>query len=191
MSTGPSSATIDSAAPSCQLDAVIATYACSVNGHVTAELPAQPEAVDAGRHRRRQVDERRVEPAGRDGERRVVAETDADQQRAGELDAAQLRVAQPGVDGDETRLDVVVAEHVGGELDEPRGVDLERWRRRPDRAEQRQPGEPEVAAAEHAGELGEDGHAGRDEASPAPVGLDRRSRPRGRPARPGRSCAGD
>ena len=65
-------------------------------------------------------------------------------------------------------LDVVVAEHVGGQLDEPRRVDLERWRRGADGAEDRQAGEAEVAAAEHAGELGEDGEAALDDAPACP-----------------------
>ena len=69
---------------------------------------------------------------------------------------------------------VVVAEHVGGQLDEPRRVDLERWRRGADGAEDGQAGEAEVPAAERAGELGEHREAARDDRRRAPVDLDRR-----------------
>ena len=175
MSTGPSSATIDNAAPSCQLDAVIATYACSVNVTLLPSCHRSPS---------------RSMRAGIAGGRSVNAgwNPPAEMAKAG-LSPMPMRISSEPLNSTppsfESRsrasmamrpgLDVVVAEHVGGQLDEPRRVDVERWRRRPDRAEDRQAGEAEVAAAEHAGELGEDGEAGRDDRRRAPVDLDRRS----------------
>ena len=113
-----------------------------------------------GRQRRRQVDERRVEPAGGDREGRVARPVPM------RISSEPLNSTPPSFESRsrasmamQPRLDVVVAEHVGGQLDEPRRVDVERRRRRPDGAEDRQPGEAEVAAAERAGELGEHGEA--------------------------------
>ena len=139
-----------------------------------ADLPDEAEPVDPRRQRGREVDERRVEAAGGDREGRVAAEADPHDQRAAELDAAELRVAQPRVDREQPRLDVVVAEEVGGEVDEPRRVDRHGRRDRPDRADHGQPREAEVAAAERAGELGEDPEPRDDERRRRPVDLDDR-----------------
>ena len=160
---GRCSARSVNSAPSCQLDAVIAAYACSVSTTESPIFQTQAEPIDPRRQRGRQVGERRMEAAGRDREGGVAADADPHDQRAAELDAAQLRVAQPRVDREQPGLDVVVAEEIGGEVDEPRRVDRRGRRRRPDRPDHGQPGEAEVPAAERAGELREDRQARDDE----------------------------